>query len=123
MCAANPEDLRRRLRKIDRYCRDNSIRHLKLFGSVLGDLAEAVEDEDEALDSFPARLFGEDSDLDLLVEFEPGSRVTLFDMARMQNELAELIGLRVDLRTAQDLSRYFRPEVLDEAVELNARPA
>jgi predicted nucleotidyltransferase len=99
------EDLRKRLREIDRYCREHSIRHLKAFGSILGDRIEDLR---------------EDSDLDLLVEFEPGTRVTLLDMARMERELSELIGFKVDLRTAGDLSRYFRQEVLQEAVELRA---
>jgi len=103
--AHDEEDLRRRLREIDRYCRQNSIRHLKLFGSVLGD---RIDD------------FREDSDLDLLVEFEPGTRITLLDMARMERELGQLIGFKVDLRTAGDLSRYFRQEVLQEAVEWDA---
>lgn len=103
--ARDEEDLRRRLLEIDRYCRQNSIRHLKAFGSILGD---RMED------------FREASDLDLLVEFEPGTRVTLLDMARMERELGELTGFRVDLRTAGDLSRYFRHEVLREAVELRA---
>jgi uncharacterized protein len=103
--AHDEENLRRRLREIDRYCSQNSIRHLKAFGSILGD---RIED------------FREDSDLDLLVEFEPGTRVTLLDMARMERELGELIGFKADLRTAGDLSRYFRQEVLQEAVELRA---
>jgi predicted nucleotidyltransferase len=102
--AHDEEDLRRRLREIDRYCRQNSIRHLKAFGSMLGDRDDLHED----------------SDLDLLVEFEPGTRVTLLDMARMERELGELIGFKIDLRTAGDLSRYFRHEVLQEAVELRA---
>jgi predicted nucleotidyltransferase len=103
--ALDEEDLRRRLREIDRYCRENSIRHLKAFGSILGDRIGDLR---------------EDSDLDLLVEFEPGTRITLLDMARMERELGELIGFKVDLRTAGDLSRYFRREVLQEAVELRA---
>lgn len=104
--ARDEEDLKKRLRDIDRFCRENSIRHLKTFGSILGD---TVDD------------FREDSDLDLLVEFAPGTRVTLLDMARMERELSQLIGIKVDLRTASDLSRYFRGEVLQEAVELHAR--
>lgn len=103
--ARDEEDLKRRLREIDHYCRQNSIRHLKAFGSILGDRGDA---------------FREDSDLDLLVDFEPGTRVTLLDMARMERELTELVGFKVDLRTAADLSRYFRQEVLEEAVELRA---
>ncbi len=103
--AHDEEDLKRRLREIDRYCRENSIRHLKTFGSI------------RRRDRIDLR---EDSDLDLLVEFEPGTRITLLDMARMERELGELIGYKVDLRTADDLSRYFRQEVLQEAVELDA---
>jgi predicted nucleotidyltransferase len=101
--AQDEEDLRRRLREIDRFCRQNSIRHLKAFGSILGDRGED---------------FRADSDLDLLVEFEPGARITLFDMARMERDLSELTGFKVDLRTAGDLSRYFRNEVLQKALEL-----
>jgi len=58
-----------------------------------------------------------DSDIDLLVEFETGATPTFFDLARIESELSELLGGRlVDLRTAQDLSRYFRDEVVREAV-------
>jgi uncharacterized protein len=114
--AHGDEDLRRRLRAIDRYCREHSIRHLKLFGSVLKDVNEDEWEAEGADDGF-----GPESDLDLLVEFEPGTEVTLFDMARMERELGELIGMPVDLRTAGDLSRYFRQKVLSEAVELRAQ--
>jgi uncharacterized protein len=103
--AHDEEDLKKRLRDIDRFCRENSVRHLKAFGSILGDRIGDVRD---------------DSDLDLLVEFAPGKRVTLLDMARMERELGELVGFKVDLRTAGDLSRYFRREVLQQAVELHA---
>ena len=106
--ARDEEDLTKRLRGLDRFCRENSIRHLRAFGSILGDRFDD---------------FREDSDLDLLVEFEPGTRVTLLDMARMERELDDLTGFKVDLRTADDLSRYFRREVLQKAVELNASRA
>jgi predicted nucleotidyltransferase len=115
--ARDEEDLKRRLREIDRYCRENPIRHLKLFGSILGNVDTLDLDDDSDLD---LPVFREDSDLDLLVELEPGTRVTLLDMARMERELGELIGFKVDLRTAADLSRYFRSEVQQEAVELLA---
>jgi len=114
--ARDEEDLKRRLREVDRYCRDHSIRHLKTFGSVLGDLEDGLTESTSARRFVPGT-----SDLDLLVEFEPGTQVTLFDMARMERELSELIGLEVDLRTAEDLSRYFRQQVVDEAVELHAQ--
>jgi predicted nucleotidyltransferase len=113
--ARDDKDLKRRLRDIDRYCRESSIRHLKAFGSILGNLDERDDDRDLVLP-----VFREDSDLDLLVEFEPGTRVTLLDMARMERELGDLTGFKVDLRTAEDLSRYFRAEVQREAVELRA---
>ncbi|MFP3938829.1 MAG: nucleotidyltransferase family protein [Thermoanaerobaculia bacterium] len=109
--AAGEQHLKRRLRALDRYCRENSIRHLKLFGSVLGDLSYEC-DEGEV----PGRM-GADSDYDVLVEFEPGAVVTLLDMSRMERELADLLGFEVDLLTAEDLSRYFRQQVLDQAVE------
>jgi len=114
--ARDEGDLRRRLREIDRYCRDHSIRHLKTFGSILGDRDDELSDPSEA-----RRFRKGTSDLDLLVEFEPGTRVTLLDMARMERELSDLIGLEVDLRTAGDLSRYFRQRVVKEAVELHAQ--
>jgi uncharacterized protein len=79
-------------------CRRRRIRKLSLFGSQLKGTARP------------------DSDVDLLVEFEPGARVTLFDMAQIEIELSGLLGgRRVDLRTAGDLSRYFRDEVVRTA--------
>jgi len=118
--AEDEDDLRRRLRDIDRYCRVNFIRHLKLFGSILGDRDDEVDTLD---DTEPHGFRVGSSDLDLLVEFEPGTRVTLLDMARMERELSDLTGFKVDLRTAGELSRYFRENVLSEAVELRAQRA
>jgi predicted nucleotidyltransferase len=80
------------------FCRRNHIRKLSLFGSVLRE------------------NFGPDSDVDVLVEFEPEAVVGLFEMAAMEIELGEMIGREVDLRTPDDLSRYFRDEVLRHAV-------
>ena len=80
------------------FCRRNHIVRLSLFGSVLR--------ED----------FGPDSDVDVLVEFAAGAVVTLLDMARMEEELAQLLQRAVDLRTPQELSRYFRDKVLATAV-------
>lgn len=117
--AEGPDDLRRRLRELDRYCRKNSIRHLMTFGSILGDREDDFTEAAENPELPEPRLFRpETSDLDLLVEFEPDTQVTLFDMARMERELSELTGFEVDLRTAEDLSRHFRQTVLDEAVGL-----
>jgi hypothetical protein len=86
------------------FCRRYHIRRLAFFGSVLRD------------------DFRPDSDVDVLVEFEPGSVPGLFGLARMERELAALISVhKVDLRTPEDLSRYFRQSVLDEAVVLYAQ--
>ena len=79
------------------FCRRNHIRSLSLFGSVLS--------ED----------FGPDSDVDVLVEFEPGHRVGSIRLAGMEIELSRILGRRTDMRTPADLSRYFRQEVLDVA--------
>jgi hypothetical protein len=80
------------------FCRKHRIRRLALFGSVL------------------RQDFPPDSDVDVLVEFEPGSVPGLFGIARMERELSALLGGRkVDLRTPEDLSRYFRQSVLAEA--------
>jgi hypothetical protein len=82
--------------KIAEFCRHNRIHRLALFGSVLRD------------------DFGPDSDVDVLVEFEPG-RVPGLAFFAMQRELSEILGQKVDLNTAGDLSPYFRKEVLAEA--------
>jgi len=81
-----------------RFCEAHHIRRLSLFGSQLKGAARP------------------DSDIDLLVEFLPDSRITLVDMAGMEMELSDALGGRkVDLRTAGDLSRYFREEVVRTA--------
>ncbi|MBI5876548.1 MAG: nucleotidyltransferase domain-containing protein [Chloroflexi bacterium] len=91
-------------RSLAAYCRAHHIRRLSLFGSVL------------------RADFRADSDVDVLVEFEPEHVPGLFGIARMERELAELFGGRkVDLRTAEDLSRYFRASVLAEAEGLYAQ--
>ena len=76
-------------------CRKHRIRRLSLFGSTLKGAARV------------------DSDVDLLVEFEPHAKPGLIGMAKIELELMSLLnGRKVDLRTAEDLSRYFRDEVL-----------
>ncbi len=53
--------------------------------------------------------------IDVLVEFEPDARVSFFDLSRMQRELTELFGRKVDLLTPNSLSKYFRQHVLETA--------
>ncbi|MCA1694018.1 MAG: nucleotidyltransferase domain-containing protein [Actinobacteria bacterium] len=75
------------------FCRANGVRRLALFGSALrGELRP-------------------DSDIDLLVEFEPGRTPGLLRLAALELELGGLLGREVDLRTAADLSRHFRDDV------------
>jgi len=81
--------------EIVRFCRRNRIRKLSLFGSVL------------------RSDFRADSDVDVLVEFEPDAAPGLLALARMERELSAMLGGRkVDLRTPEDLSRFFREEVV-----------
>jgi len=90
--------------KLRDFCRRHQIRTLSLFGSVLKGTARP------------------DSDIDLLVEFEPGGKPGLLALATMEDELSELLGGRhADLRTAEDLSRYFRDEIVRTAVVQYAR--
>ena len=90
--------------KIAEFCRHNHIRRLAFFGSVLRD------------------DFRPDSDVDVLVEFEPAHVPGLFGIAHMERELSGIFGGRkADLRTAEDLSRYFRQDVLRQAEVQYAR--
>jgi len=80
------------------FCRRHHIRKLSLFGSALR--------ED----------FRADSDVDVLVEFEPGHTPGLIRLAGMELELSKLLGGRkVDINTPLCLSRFFRNEVMAEA--------
>ena len=83
--------------RVAEFCRQNHIQRLALFGSVLRD------------------DFGPHSDIDVLVEFEPGQQVGLFRLTAVELELGDLLGHKVDLNTAGFLSPRFRDEVLREA--------
>ena len=83
--------------KIAEFCKRNHVRKLSLFCSVL------------------SNEFRPDIDVDILVEFEVGSRVGLIRMAGMEIELSKILGRKADLRTPADLSRYFRDDVLKSA--------
>ena len=84
--------------RLTAFCQRHHIRKLSLFGSVLRD------------------DFGAESDVDFLVEFEVGRVPGYFGLAGMEIELADMVGRRADLRTAAELSRYFRQDVVDSAV-------
>ncbi len=90
MTRALPQDA------IAAFCRRHHITRLALFGSILRD------------------DFGPQSDIDVLVEFEPG-HVPGLDFFAMQDELSTVLGRQVDLHTPQFLSPYFREQVRAEA--------
>lgn len=84
--------------RIADFCRRHYIRRLAIFGSALRD------------------DFGPESDVDILVDFVPGHTPGFFGLFDMEEELSALLGGRkVDMRTPQDLSRYFRQEVIAKA--------
>jgi len=76
------------------FCRENQIRKFAFYGSILRD------------------DFRPDSDIDVLVEFEPEQPIGLIEVAGMEIELSEMMGRKVDLRTPEDLSKYFRDKVV-----------
>jgi predicted nucleotidyltransferase len=84
-------------RRISEFCERNHIRKLSVFGSYLREVMHA------------------DSDIDILVEFDPDHTPGLIRLAGMQKELSSILGCNADVRTAEDLSRYFRQEVLETA--------
>jgi predicted nucleotidyltransferase len=83
--------------QLSELCGRYHVRKLALYGS-------ALRGED-----------GPESDIDLIVEFLPGKTPGLLTIARMQRELSSIYGKNVDLRTPQELSRYFRDEVMNNS--------
>lgn len=84
-------------KELNSFCKSNRIKKLSLFGSRL------------------KKTEHEGSDVDLLVEFLEGSNYGLLDLMRIERELSELIGEKVDLKTPEELSSYFRDTVVKEA--------
>ena len=85
--------------QLAQFCQQHHIRRLSLFGSVLRD------------------DFRPESDLDFLVEFEPGKTPGYFKLVSMEMKLSEMLeGRKIDLRTPNELSIYFRDQVEAEAV-------
>jgi predicted nucleotidyltransferase len=91
--------------KLAEFCQRHHIVRLSLFGSVLRD------------------DFGPASDIDVLVEFDPKHIPGLMRLVGIEMELSKILGGRkVDMRTAEDISRYFRKKVLTEAQNQYVRP-
>ena len=88
---------------IQTFCEKHHILKLALFGSVLRD------------------DFRPDSDIDVLVEFDPAHYPGFFRYGNMQDELTEILGRTVDLNTPLSLSRHFRQKVIDTAEVLYKR--
>ena len=85
-------------KQIEEFCEKNHIQKFAFFGSVLRD------------------DFRPDSDVDILVEFDPDYHpIGLFEVSEMELELSDMIGRKADLRTPKELSKYFRDEVISEA--------
>jgi predicted nucleotidyltransferase len=83
--------------RIEAFCKRNHITRFSFFGSILRD------------------DFRPDSDIDVLVEFEVGATPSLMGMVSLEEELAGILGRKVDLRTSKELSRYFRQETIESA--------
>lgn len=90
--------LNRHKDELKKFCEINRIKKLSLFGS------------------YAKNIYDEGSDIDLLVEFEDGAIPGYLELARMENQLTDLFGIKTDLRTANELSRYFREQVVKEAI-------
>jgi predicted nucleotidyltransferase len=86
--------------RLAEFCQQRHIRWLALFGSVLRD------------------DFRTDSDIDVLIEFEPGVRYTYFTLARIEEELTSLLGRKVDLHMSKTLHPFLRDKVLGQAEAL-----
>jgi uncharacterized protein len=91
--------------ELEAFCKRNKIVKLALFGSVLRD------------------DFTSDSDIDVLVEFEPSARIGFFELYDIEQELSDIFGGRkVDINTPKSISRYFRNKVLTAAEVQYVRP-
>ncbi|MDQ3022622.1 MAG: nucleotidyltransferase family protein [Bacteroidota bacterium] len=82
---------------LNKCCKRYNIKKLSLFGSAL------------------RADFSEDSDVDMLIEFIAGKEPGYFGMVTIQEELSNLFGRKIDLKTENELSKYFRKDVLKEA--------
>jgi len=83
--------------EISKFCKNNHIRKLSIFGSAL------------------RKDFSPESDVDVLVEFEPDTRVGLIRLAGLEIELGRIIGRKVDLNTSGFINKYYRESVLAES--------
>ncbi len=85
-------------KNLSAFCKENKISKLLVFGS------------------YAKNTFNDDSDLDLLIEFESNKKPGYLSIARIQRELSEMMNKKVDLHTSEELSKYFRDTVMHEAI-------
>lgn len=90
--------------KVQAFCKKYKVKKFSFFGSVLTD------------------RFGPESDIDILVEFEQDAHPTYFTLYDMETDLTDLFGRRTDVRTPNEISRYYRDQVLSEAKLIYASP-
>ena len=88
--------------KLASFCKKYHIEKMSVFGSVL------------------TPDFRPSSDIDFLVEFDKQNTPSLFEIVNMEEELSSIVGRHADLRTAEDLSRFFRDEVVKQALQIYA---
>ena len=94
----NKKEALKKLALAHEELKEFSVKDLYLFGSYAREQA------------------GDASDLDILVEFEPGAEIGLFAFARLRRRLSELLGKEVDLVTRDAIRTEMRDEILREAV-------
>lgn len=90
--------------KIKTFCQKYHVKKFSFFGSVLTD------------------RFGPESDIDVLVEFDPNAHPTYLLLVDMEDDLTQLFGRRTDVRTPNEISKYYRNQVLSEAKPVYEHP-
>lgn len=110
--------------------KENNLTFFRVFSSIKGNMKSIIPHYDKVCDAFQkygvsyaglfgSRAFGDnksDSDYDILVEFNPNSRVSLFGMVALQQSLEKLFGTSVDLVTKEDISPYIRESVVSSVI-------
>jgi predicted nucleotidyltransferase len=84
---------------------------------------EAIESETLKDDILKVSLFGsylhgdfsEDSDIDVLIEFDPTAHISFFNLARIKRHIEQFTNKPVDLLTPEAISRFFRDQIINEA--------
>jgi len=98
------QEIKKKIKEaIEKNHHKKDIKKVSLFGSYIKETAE------------------EDSDVDVLVEFNPEATVGFFKFVQIQRELSDFVGKPIDLLTPEALSKFFRDKVLKEAETIYER--